>query len=81
MPWICDQCYYKHPDPVDDPFYQSTVKQLMYFCAIILVFVSRSSPSFSTLIVPFSVLFDRIVVFSSHARVANLAESSTIDAA
>ncbi|KAJ7288526.1 hypothetical protein C8J57DRAFT_1430608 [Mycena rebaudengoi] len=38
MPWICDSCYYKHPDPVDDPFYQSTVKSLMYFCAAILVF-------------------------------------------
>ncbi|KAJ7043867.1 hypothetical protein C8F04DRAFT_1174957 [Mycena alexandri] len=38
MPWICDSCYYKHPDPVNDPFYQSTVKSLMYFCAAILVF-------------------------------------------
>ncbi|KAJ6584702.1 hypothetical protein B0H19DRAFT_926554 [Mycena capillaripes] len=38
QPWICDSCYYKHPDPVDDPFYQSTVKSLMYFCAAILVF-------------------------------------------
>ncbi|ESK85006.1 calcium permease [Moniliophthora roreri MCA 2997] len=37
-PWICDQCYYKHPDPVDDPFYQSTVKRFMYYCAIILLF-------------------------------------------
>ncbi|KAF9454819.1 hypothetical protein P691DRAFT_794633 [Macrolepiota fuliginosa MF-IS2] len=37
-PWICDHCYYKHPDPVDDPFYQSTVKSLMYFCAVILLF-------------------------------------------
>ncbi|EIW81284.1 hypothetical protein CONPUDRAFT_56471 [Coniophora puteana RWD-64-598 SS2] len=36
--WKCNQCYYQHPDPVEDPFYQSTVKQLMYFCAIILVF-------------------------------------------
>ncbi|KAF8798839.1 hypothetical protein BYT27DRAFT_7176964 [Phlegmacium glaucopus] len=36
-PWICDHCYYKHPDPVDDPFYQSTVKSLMYFCAAILL--------------------------------------------
>ncbi|KAF7297742.1 hypothetical protein MKEN_01397800 [Mycena kentingensis (nom. inval.)] len=38
MPWICDSCYYKHPDPVNDPFYQSTVKTLMYFCAAILLF-------------------------------------------
>ncbi|KAJ3503728.1 hypothetical protein NLJ89_g8307 [Agrocybe chaxingu] len=37
-PWICDHCYYKHPDPVDDPFYQSTVKSLMYFCAAVLLF-------------------------------------------
>ncbi|KAF4617939.1 hypothetical protein D9613_006024 [Agrocybe pediades] len=36
-PWICDHCYYKHPDPVDDPFYQSTVKSLMYFCAAVLL--------------------------------------------
>lgn len=39
-PWVCEHCYYEHPDPVEDPFYQSTVKNLMYFCAIILVFVS-----------------------------------------
>ncbi|RXW24468.1 hypothetical protein EST38_g1371 [Candolleomyces aberdarensis] len=37
-PWICDHCYYKHPDPVDDPFYQSSVKNLMFFCAGILLF-------------------------------------------
>jgi Ca2+:H+ antiporter len=37
-PWICEHCYYEHPDPVDDPFYQSTVKSLMYFCASILLF-------------------------------------------
>ncbi|KII86807.1 hypothetical protein PLICRDRAFT_113470 [Plicaturopsis crispa FD-325 SS-3] len=37
-PWVCDHCYYQHPDPVDDPFYQSTVKSLMYFCAAILLF-------------------------------------------
>ncbi|TFK70375.1 hypothetical protein BDN72DRAFT_766588 [Pluteus cervinus] len=37
-PWTCDHCYYKHPDPVSDPFYQSTVKSLMYFCATILLF-------------------------------------------
>ncbi|KAG8886630.1 hypothetical protein FRB97_000050 [Tulasnella sp. 331] len=36
--WDCQQCYYEHPDPVTDPFYQNTVKQLMYFCAWILVF-------------------------------------------
>ncbi|KAF8635987.1 hypothetical protein AX15_000150 [Amanita polypyramis BW_CC] len=37
-PWVCKHCYYKHPDPVGDPFYQSTVKDLMYLCAIILIF-------------------------------------------
>ncbi|KAF8558364.1 hypothetical protein OG21DRAFT_1238307 [Imleria badia] len=36
--WKCDHCYYQHPDPVKDPFYQSTVKSLMYFCAAILLF-------------------------------------------
>ncbi|KZT73849.1 hypothetical protein DAEQUDRAFT_702832 [Daedalea quercina L-15889] len=36
-PWACQHCYYKYPDPVDDPFYQSTVKTLMYFCAGILL--------------------------------------------
>ncbi|KAK7682426.1 hypothetical protein QCA50_014631 [Cerrena zonata] len=36
-PWVCQHCYYEHPDPVDDPFYQSTVKTLMYFCATILL--------------------------------------------
>ncbi|KAF7346072.1 hypothetical protein MSAN_01833300 [Mycena sanguinolenta] len=45
-PWICDSCYYKHPNPIDDPFYQSTVKSLMYLCAAILVFV-RVDPSLS----------------------------------
>ncbi|KAF5381246.1 hypothetical protein D9757_007869 [Collybiopsis confluens] len=37
-PWVCDQCYYQHPDPVKDPFYQSTVKDLMFFCAAVLIF-------------------------------------------
>ncbi|THH03260.1 hypothetical protein EW145_g6398 [Phellinidium pouzarii] len=37
-PWTCDHCYYEHPDPVHDDFYQSTVKSLMYFCAAILLF-------------------------------------------
>ena len=39
-PWACSHCYYEHPDPVHDDFYQSTVKSLMYFCAAILLFVS-----------------------------------------
>ncbi|KAI0061659.1 hypothetical protein BV25DRAFT_1857046 [Artomyces pyxidatus] len=37
-PWTCQHCSYQHPDPVDDPFYQSTVKTLMYFCAAVLLF-------------------------------------------
>ncbi|KAI5118863.1 hypothetical protein M0805_005307 [Coniferiporia weirii] len=37
-PWTCNHCYYEHPDPVHDDFYQSTVKSLMYFCAAILLF-------------------------------------------
>ncbi|PVF94628.1 hypothetical protein CPB86DRAFT_788856 [Serendipita vermifera] len=36
-PWMCKRCYYQLPDPVTDPFYQETVKPLMYFCASILV--------------------------------------------
>ncbi|KAI0086590.1 hypothetical protein BDY19DRAFT_894663 [Irpex rosettiformis] len=37
-PWTCKHCYYEHPDPVGDPFYQSTVKTLMFFCAAVLLF-------------------------------------------
>ncbi|KAI0345719.1 hypothetical protein BDW22DRAFT_1411802 [Trametopsis cervina] len=36
-PWVCKHCYYEHPDPVGDPFYQSTVKSLMFFCAAVLL--------------------------------------------
>ncbi|CAE6414022.1 unnamed protein product [Rhizoctonia solani] len=36
-PWTCHHCRYEHPDPTSDPFYQSTVKSLMYFCAVILL--------------------------------------------
>ncbi|WVQ85360.1 calcium/proton exchanger [Cryptococcus sp. DSM 104549] len=36
--WICDHCYYEHPDPEKDPFYQDSVKTLMYCCAAILLF-------------------------------------------
>ncbi|BEJ18138.1 hypothetical protein CspHIS471_0704150 [Cutaneotrichosporon sp. HIS471] len=35
--WRCDRCWYQHPDPVTDPFYQSNVKVLMYICAGILL--------------------------------------------
>ncbi|KAJ1303135.1 hypothetical protein OPQ81_011335 [Rhizoctonia solani] len=36
-PWTCNHCRYEHPDPTSDPFYQTTVKHLMYFCAAILL--------------------------------------------
>ncbi|KAK4685726.1 Ca2+:H+ antiporter, partial [Tremellales sp. Uapishka_1] len=35
--WMCDHCYYEHPDPMNDPFYQNSVKTLMYCCAGILL--------------------------------------------
>jgi len=38
--WQCNSCYYVHPDPVGDAFYQDQVKTLMYACAGILLFVS-----------------------------------------
>ncbi|KAF8517407.1 hypothetical protein BU17DRAFT_91863 [Hysterangium stoloniferum] len=37
-PWTCTHCYYEHQDPTEDPFYQNTVKEFMYFCAGILLF-------------------------------------------
>lgn len=37
-PWVCTHCYYRRPNPVSDPFYQSTVKKLMFICAGILLF-------------------------------------------
>ncbi|KAK8865678.1 calcium/proton exchanger [Kwoniella newhampshirensis] len=36
--WMCDHCYYEHPNPENDPFYQDNVKTLMYCCAAILLF-------------------------------------------
>lgn len=38
--WECTQCYYEHPEPTTDPFYQTQVKFLMYACASILLLVS-----------------------------------------
>lgn len=38
--WECDQCYYEHPEPTTDPFYQNQVKFLMYACACVLLLVS-----------------------------------------
>jgi hypothetical protein len=40
--WGCRHCSYQHPDPMNDPFYQSTVKNLMYICAGVLLFVGPS---------------------------------------
>lgn len=37
--WRCDSCWYQHPEPTTDPFYQSNVKVLMYICAGILLLV------------------------------------------
>lgn len=37
QPRSCNQCYYDHPDPAQDPFYQEQVKDLMYFCASVLL--------------------------------------------
>ncbi|WWC88111.1 calcium/proton exchanger [Kwoniella dendrophila CBS 6074] len=36
--FMCDHCYYEHPDPQKDPFYQEQVETLMYCCAGILLF-------------------------------------------
>lgn len=40
--WSCERCFYVHPNPAQDPFYQDQVKGLMYICATILVLVSIS---------------------------------------
>ncbi|KAJ9125134.1 hypothetical protein QFC22_000088 [Naganishia vaughanmartiniae] len=37
QPWHCERCFYVHPDPAHDVFYQEQVKGLMYICASILV--------------------------------------------
>lgn len=50
--WKCQQCYYKHPEPVADPFYQSTVKSLVSFCAVVLLFVRITAGH--RIIVPFT---------------------------
>lgn len=42
--WMCDHCYYEHPDPENDPFYQENVKTLMYACAAILLLVRQLQP-------------------------------------
>ncbi|KAG0140102.1 hypothetical protein CROQUDRAFT_53765 [Cronartium quercuum f. sp. fusiforme G11] len=35
--WQCKACRYEHISPVDDEFYQTSVKGLSYYCAILLV--------------------------------------------
>ena len=50
--WKCQQCYYKHPAPELDPFYQSTVKSLVSFCAVILLIVRIATGH--RIIVPFT---------------------------
>jgi len=37
QPWSCRNCFYEHLDPASDPFYQHTVKSLMYLCASVLI--------------------------------------------
>jgi hypothetical protein len=64
----CKNCYYEHPDPSSDPFYQDQVKTLMYCCAVILLLVSHYT-SRLTLVIP-----DRTVVFATNTRFADLAE-------
>ena len=41
--FTCRRCFYEHVDPVDDEFYQTHVKALGYYCAVILVFVSHDA--------------------------------------
>lgn len=44
----CSTCYYEHVDPADDPFYKQTVKQLAYYCAILLVLVRSAGDALSS---------------------------------
>ena len=78
--WECRHCSYQHPDPIHDPFYQSTVKTLMYFCAVILLFVGPSAHhdachTVQLILVP--VLSRRPLVLASYTRFADMAEPST----
>src|SRR5271155_3870254 len=54
----------KHPDPVDDPFYQSTVKSMIYFCAAILLLVKLFSFAFLRRSYFFPLLFSHISLVS-----------------
>lgn len=80
--WNCERCFYVHPDPAQDPFYQDQVKGLMYICAVILVLVSTRCPVIQTILLICSLgLLDRIVVLSSHARLSDLAKPAAFDEA
>lgn len=35
--WTCKRCFYEHVPPATDPFYQGSVKGLMYTCTVVLV--------------------------------------------
>ncbi|KDN52055.1 hypothetical protein K437DRAFT_254605 [Tilletiaria anomala UBC 951] len=35
--WTCRRCFYEHVPPATDPFFQSSVKGLIYTCTVILV--------------------------------------------
>lgn len=80
--WMCDHCYYEHPDPERDPFYQENVKTLMYACAAILLFVSQPQSmnhgfnekkiDMYGLVIPYWSL-----VFSPHSRRPDMAKPAT----
>lgn len=79
-PWSCRRCFYQHVDPHTDPFYQENVKHLMYFCAAVLVLVSCLLLE-DLWLTPLTELFGWTVVLTSHACIADLAESTATDAA
>ncbi|KOS15168.1 membrane transporter [Malassezia pachydermatis] len=35
--WKCDQCSFQRMSPLDDPFFQTNVKGLVYACAVVLL--------------------------------------------
>lgn len=79
--WGCRHCSYKHPDPVNDPFYQSTVKTLMYLCAVVLLFVSPSIHHDTSAYDSSSPVLSRwSLVLAPHARLTDMAKPSTITA-
>lgn len=77
---MCDHCYYEHPDPERDPFYQENVKTLMYACAAILLFVSQSQSMnrvFKKIDIYGLVISYWSLVFSPHSRCPDMAKSAT----